>query len=62
MKALETLKNKLIATPIIVASDWELPFELMYDTSDYAIGTILGQGKNKVFYAIYYASIMLNKA
>ena len=62
MKAFETLKKKLTATPIIVAPDWELPFELMCDTSDYAIGTILGQIKNKVFYAIYYASRMLNKA
>ena len=34
----------------------------MCDTSDYTIGAILGQRKNKVFYAIYYASRMLNKA
>ena len=62
MKAFETLKKKLTATPIIVALDWELPFELMCDTSNYTIGTILGKRKNKVFYAIYYASRMLNKA
>ena len=62
MKAFETLKKKLTATPVIVALDWELPFELMCDTSDYTIGAILGQRKNKVFYAIYYASRMLNKA
>ena len=62
MKAFETLKKKFTATPIIVALDWELPFELMCDTSDYTIGAILGQRKNKVFYAIYYASRMLNKA
>ena len=49
MKAFETLKKKLTETPIIVALDWELPFELMCDTSDYAIGAILGQRKNKVF-------------
>ena len=49
MKAFETLKKKLTATPIIVAPNWELLFELMCDTSDYAIGTILGQKNNKVF-------------
>ena len=62
MKAFETLKEKLTATPIIVTPDWELPFELMRDTSDYAIGAIFGQRKNKVFFAIYYASRMLNEA
>ena len=62
MKAFETLKKKLTPTPIIVAPDWELLFELMCDTSDYAIGAIFGQRKNKVFYVIYYASRMLNKA
>ena len=62
MKAFEALKKKLTTTPIIVASDWELLFELMCDTRNYAIGVILGQRKNKVFYAIYYANRMLNKA
>ena len=62
MKSFETLNEKLTATPIIVAPDWELLFELMCDTSNYAIGAILGQRNNKVFFAIYYASRMLNKA
>ena len=62
MKAFETLKEKLTAAPIIVAPDWELPFKLMCDVSDYAIGAILGQRKKKNFYIIYYASRMLNKA
>ena len=62
MKSFETLNEKLTATPIIVALDWELLSELMCDTSNYAIGAILGQRNNKVFFAIYYASRMINEA
>ena len=60
MKAFETLKEKLISAPVIVAPDWGLPFELMCDASDYAVGAILGQRKDKIFYAIYYNSRTLN--
>ena len=56
MNAFELLKKNLTSTPIVVASDWNLPFELMCDASDFAVGAILGQRKEKVFYAIYYAS------
>ena len=42
MKAFETLKEKLISTPVIVAPDWGLLFELMCDASDYAVGAVLG--------------------
>ena len=28
-----TLKEKLISTPIVVTSDWEIPFKLMCDVS-----------------------------
>ena len=34
----------------------------MYDASDYAVGAVLGQIKDKIFYAIYYASRTLNEA
>jgi len=37
------LKEKLVTTPIVTTSDWEKPFELMCDASDYAIGAVLGQ-------------------
>ena len=60
MNAFESLKKKLTSAPIILAPYWELPFELMCDASDYAVGVVLGQIKNKVFHAIYYASRMLN--
>ncbi|RVW67775.1 Retrovirus-related Pol polyprotein from transposon 297 [Vitis vinifera] len=31
------------ATPIVRAPNWQLPFELMCDASDFAIGAVLGQ-------------------
>ncbi|CAL9012056.1 unnamed protein product [Prunus brigantina] len=41
---------------------WSLPFELMCDASDYAIGAVLGQRVNKLAHVIYYASRTLNDA
>nr|GEW68449.1 reverse transcriptase domain-containing protein [Tanacetum cinerariifolium] len=41
--AFETLKKKLTEASILVVPDWNLPFELMCDASDFAIGVILGQ-------------------
>nr|GEV57911.1 reverse transcriptase domain-containing protein [Tanacetum cinerariifolium] len=41
--AFETLKKKLTEAPILVVPDWNLPFELMCDASDFAIGVVLGQ-------------------
>ncbi|GJX44581.1 DNA-directed DNA polymerase [Tanacetum coccineum] len=38
IEAFQTLKKKLIEAPILIAPDWDLPFELMCDASDYAIG------------------------
>ncbi|XP_070032196.1 uncharacterized mitochondrial protein AtMg00860-like [Nicotiana tomentosiformis] len=42
LKAFEELKKHLVASPIIVAPDWSLPFELICDASDHAIGAVLG--------------------
>ncbi|PNX93836.1 hypothetical protein L195_g016998, partial [Trifolium pratense] len=50
------------SAPIVVAPDWSLPFEIMCDASDSAVGAVLGQRKNKVFYTIYYASRTLDDA
>ncbi|KAM2522524.1 hypothetical protein PS1_029455 [Malus domestica] len=56
------LKEKLTSAPIIVPLDWSLPFELMCDASDYALGAVLGQRKDKQPHVIYYASRALNDA
>ncbi|CAN6570912.1 unnamed protein product [Malus baccata var. baccata] len=62
MDAFNTLKQELTSAPIIMAPDWSLPFELMCDASDYAIGAVLGQRVNKLPHVIYYASRTLNDA
>ncbi|GJS96363.1 reverse transcriptase domain-containing protein [Tanacetum coccineum] len=38
IQAFQTLKKKLTEAPILIAPDWDQPFELMCDASDYAIG------------------------
>lgn len=62
LDAFKTLKDKLILAPIITPPDWNLPFELMCDASDVAIGVVLGWRKNKLLHVIYYASKVLNNA
>ncbi|KAM1160977.1 hypothetical protein ACFX2H_000138 [Malus domestica] len=56
------LKELLTTAPIIAPPDWSLPFELMCDASDYALGAVLGQRKDKRPHVIYYASRTLNDA
>nr|GEW24948.1 reverse transcriptase domain-containing protein [Tanacetum cinerariifolium] len=41
--AFQTLKRMLTEAPILIAPDWDMPFGLMCDASDFAIGTVLGQ-------------------
>ncbi|XP_073302650.1 uncharacterized protein [Primulina huaijiensis] len=60
--AFKKIINLLITSPILQPPDWSLPFELMCDASDYAIGAVLGQRKEGKPYAIYYASRTLNSA
>ncbi|XP_070005954.1 uncharacterized protein [Nicotiana sylvestris] len=62
LKAFDELKRRLVTAPIIMDPDWKLPFELMCDASDIAIGVVLGQRKEKIFYSIHYASKTLNPA
>nr|GEZ77998.1 reverse transcriptase domain-containing protein [Tanacetum cinerariifolium] len=60
--AFETLKKKLTEASILVVPDWNLPFELMCDASDFAIGAVLGQRKTKHFQPIHYASKTITEA
>ncbi|GJS05857.1 retrovirus-related pol polyprotein from transposon TNT 1-94 [Tanacetum coccineum] len=60
--AFQTLKKKLTEAPILVVPDWNLPFELMCDASDFAIGAVLGQRKMKHFQPIDYASKTMTEA
>jgi len=50
------LKKALISAPIIQPPNWSLPFEIMCDASDCAVGAVLGQTKDKKHHAISYAS------
>nr|GEV78380.1 reverse transcriptase domain-containing protein [Tanacetum cinerariifolium] len=49
-------RRKLTEAPILIAPDWDMPFELMCDASDFAIGAVLGQRQEKHFRPIHYAS------
>nr|GEV56531.1 reverse transcriptase domain-containing protein [Tanacetum cinerariifolium] len=60
--AFETLKKKLTEAPILVIPDWNLPFELMCDASDFAIAAVLGQRKTKHFQPIHYSSKTMTEA
>ena len=42
LDAFHTLKKALISAPIIQPPYWSLPFEIMCDASDYAVGAVLG--------------------
>ncbi|GJT83131.1 reverse transcriptase domain-containing protein [Tanacetum coccineum] len=58
----ESKDGKLTEAPILIAPDWDLPFELICDASDFAIGAVLGQRKNKHFQPIHYASKTMTEA
>ncbi|GJR96743.1 reverse transcriptase domain-containing protein [Tanacetum coccineum] len=59
--AFQTLKKKLTEAPILIAPNWDQPFEIMCDASDYAIGAVLGQRIEKHFRPIHYANKMLKR-
>nr|GEZ61486.1 hypothetical protein [Tanacetum cinerariifolium] len=62
IQAFRTLKEKLTKAPILIAPNWDQPFELMCDASDYAVGAVLGQRVEKHFWPIHYASKTMNQA
>nr|GFC30290.1 reverse transcriptase domain-containing protein [Tanacetum cinerariifolium] len=62
IQAFRTLKDKLTEAPILIAPNWDQPFELMCDASDYAVRAVLGQRIEKHFWSIHYASKTMNQA
>ncbi|GJV03744.1 reverse transcriptase domain-containing protein [Tanacetum coccineum] len=61
-KAFELLREKLTCAPVIESPNWNLPFKLMCDASDFAVGAVLGQKDGKNFHPVYFASKTLNPA
>ena len=61
-KSFEELKSHLTTAPIVRAPNCQLPFEVMCDASDFAIGVVLGQREDGKPYVVYYASKTLNEA
>ena len=55
------MKLLLTTAPIVRAPNWQLPFEVMCDASDFAIGAVLGQKEDGKPYVIYYANKTLNE-
>nr|GEW37705.1 DNA-directed DNA polymerase [Tanacetum cinerariifolium] len=60
--AFQTLKRKLTEAPILIAPNWDMPFELMCDASDFTNGAVLGQRQDKHFRPIHYASKTMTEA
>lgn len=60
-KTFETIKEKLVTTPIMIMLDWGQPFEFMCDVSDYTVGEVLGQWCENIFRSIHYASKTLTE-
>nr|GFB20113.1 reverse transcriptase domain-containing protein [Tanacetum cinerariifolium] len=60
--AFRTLKDKLTEAQILIALNWDQPFELMCDAIDYAVGAVLGKRIEKHFRPIHYASKTMNQA
>ena len=56
LEAFETLNKVLTTAPIIQPPDWNLPFEILCDASDYAVSAVLGQRVDKKLNVIHYAS------
>nr|GFC58588.1 reverse transcriptase domain-containing protein [Tanacetum cinerariifolium] len=56
------LKKKLMEAPILIAPNWDLPFELMCEASDFTIGAVLEQRHEKYFRPIHYASKTMTDA
>nr|GEU62596.1 hypothetical protein [Tanacetum cinerariifolium] len=54
--------EKLTEAPILIAPNWDQPFELMCDANDFSVGAVLGKRIEKHFRPIHYASKTMNEA
>lgn len=52
--AFEDLKKFLSTAPVLKGPNWDLPFQILSDASDTAIGAVLGHEEDKKPYEIYY--------
>ena len=62
LDSFEKPKKALILAPVLQPPNWELPFEIMCDASNYAVGAVFGQIKEGKPCVIYYASKFLDNA
>ncbi|RDX80254.1 Retrovirus-related Pol polyprotein from transposon 17.6, partial [Mucuna pruriens] len=64
IEAFQELKSRLTSAPILQAPSWDLPFELMCDASNSALGAVLGQRARagQPVHVIAYASRTMDSA
>nr|GFA36691.1 reverse transcriptase domain-containing protein [Tanacetum cinerariifolium] len=62
MDDFSVFRNSFQSSPILIAPDWDMPFELICDASDFAIGAVLGKHQEKHFRPIHYASKTMTEA
>ncbi|XP_021631803.1 uncharacterized protein LOC110629197 [Manihot esculenta] len=60
--AFDLTKSLLVTAPIIQPPNWNLPFEIMCDASNFAVGAVLGQRIGNSPHVIHYASRTLDAA
>ena len=61
-KSFKEIKAHLTTAPIVRAPYWKLPFEVMCEAIDLAIGAVLEQREEGKPYVVYYARKTLNEA
>ena len=58
--AFKMLKSNLVFSPIVIALNFSLPFEIMCDAIEIVVGEVLGKRREKLLHVIYYVSRVLN--
>jgi hypothetical protein len=60
--AFEQLKQAMVSAPVLAAPDWERPFTVTTDASDFAIGAVLSQGEGLDCRPVSFLSRKMNEA